>query len=572
MSKDRKFFIWAFALGLLVLLAVLASAIGNILAYFQTGADRSEALHLVSDLPDEYTPRVVWLEDDPYTGRVMEDFTRTRIVSDYVRSLYQWNLSYLLGEPTGIREYYSKNVRDRVTNSIDAMVKQDIQMEQVELTHHLQLHFYSADGQIVSFTDHQVETQRRFFKNASTKRFFADESTSNYEVVLILDDGYWRIKHLVRRSPSGRVDSPKSIPSLPKPFTTRNDTLFEGNTPFFPKGINYYPQATPWKDFWRNYSADTTRKDFELIKSLGFNTVRIFVNYLDFGKGNLQHEMMRRLADLLDKAEKQDLKVIVTLFDFMGTYRLLDFPATDRQLENILTTFATHPAILAWDLKNEPDLDYNHHEKEDVQDWLRYMVRQARKYDPNHLITIGWAYPESAGFLADKVDVVSFHFYRNPEELGPAIENLRQQTGNKPLMLEEYGLSSYRSFIWPANNSENKQAAYVASIRQTLRKKGNIPSIIWTLYDFTEVGGDIAGGMPWQRASQKHFGIIRPDGTIKPVHRALLSESTFSDLGLLDKIPYYLITYLLIGSILIAGYYFLKVRKVRFRGIIRKKT
>ena len=295
----------------------------------------------------------------------------------------------------------------------------------------------------------------------------------------------------------------------------KNKEFYVRNLPFIPKGVNYYPQKTPWSFFWTQYNSSTIKTDFALIHRLGFNTIRIFINFNDFNKGNVPPERLQQLGNLLNLAQSNDLKVIVTLFDYVGDYHLINLTSTDRQLETLLTTFKKHKAILAWDLKNEPDLDFKHHDPEDVKDWLKWNLRQAKIYDPNHLITVGWAYPENAHLLSESLDFISFHSYKSPQELANGIDVLTSKVKNKPLVLEEFGLSTYQGLWAPVGSSENDQADYFTKVKAILTQKGNIPSVVWTLYDFTEVPENVVGKMPWNRNPQKNFGLITKQGKVK---------------------------------------------------------
>jgi endo-1,4-beta-mannosidase len=208
----------------------------------------------------------------------------------------------------------------------------------------------------------------------------------------------------------------------------------------------------------------------------------------------------------------------------VGDYHLLNFTGTNKQLEILLTKFKNHEAILAWDLKNEPDLDYKYHDADDVQEWLKFTIKKAKSYDPNHLMTIGWAYPENADFMNNEVDFVSFHSYKSPEELANGIDVLSKKVSNKPLVLEEFGLSTYKGIWSPSGADEQEQAAYFAKVKTVLKQKGNIPFMVWTLYDFTEIPENVVGKLPWNRQPQTGFGLITAEGKIKIGAKVLAND------------------------------------------------
>lgn len=283
---------------------------------------------------------------------------------------------------------------------------------------------------------------------------------------------------------------------------------------FLPKGVNYYPQKTPWKMFWPSYDRNIVRKDLQLIKNLGFNIVRIFIGDSDLTGGKSTMHNIGQLRNFLDLAQERGLKVIVTLFDFMGDYSIQRKPSTERQLRLLLTSFCNHRAIFAWDIKNEPDLDF-HEDPARVVQWLDRVLGQARRYDSCHLFTIGWAHPEQASLLADKVDFVSFHSYRRPDSLSADLTRLLLLSAGKPVVLEEFGAPTYAGLPDSMAVREEQQAQYFSAVRKVLFQHGNIPWLVWTLYDFQEEMVPAAGGSAIQRGEQSRFGILRPDGSFK---------------------------------------------------------
>jgi endo-1,4-beta-mannosidase len=266
--------------------------------------------------------------------------------------------------------------------------------------------------------------------------------------------------------------------------------------------------------FGDDFDSNVIATDFDVIKNAGLNTIRIFVPYEVFGKAKVNPEKLEKLKQVLDTAEVKNLKVIVTLFDFYGDYSVLDWTLTHRHAEQIVSTFTNHKAILAWDIKNEPNLDFDTRGKENVLAWLKEMTHQIKQFDPNHLVTIGWSDTESAGLLQNEVDMVSFHYYQGINTFSEAYTIMSAKI-KKPMVLQEFGLSSSKGFWSPFGPSEKGQANYYKQFQEII-KQDNIHYLSWTLYDFDEVPSAVVGKLPWRKHKQKYFGFIDRDGNKKP--------------------------------------------------------
>jgi len=143
------------------------------------------------------------------------------------------------------------------------------------------------------------------------------------------------------------------------------------------------------------------------------------------------------------------------------------------------------------------------------------MIKEIKKFDPNHLVTIGWSSPEAAIYLSDEVDFVSYHYYKNIAHFENDFKILKKQSLNKPIVLQEFGLSSYNG-IWNLfSSSETKQAEYHKKM-QAIFKKESLAFMSWGLYDFKEVPTSVAGRLPWRNTKQKYFGFINVIGDEKP--------------------------------------------------------
>ena len=77
---------------------------------------------------------------------------------------------------------------------------------------------------------------------------------------------------------------------------------------------------------------------------MGLNTIRVFIQYDDFGKNRVDYKKLQVLKTLLDSAEENELDVLITLFDFYGDYDVSNWTLTHRHAETIVNAVKDHPA------------------------------------------------------------------------------------------------------------------------------------------------------------------------------------------------------------------------------------
>jgi Cellulase (glycosyl hydrolase family 5) len=492
----------------ILLNVLLLFGLSNILEYLNSGADRASMLHLEKETVNTYLPKVIW-EKGKNVGREMEPNTLKMVEKDYLFSWYIKNKALENNKKSGIEDFYSKNTRINLYQSIDYNLKNKISIESTTIKHFPKLEFYSEDGQQVVFTDKNVIEFQKVYKD---KKLIAEvQDTATYKVLMLLEDGFWRIRHFQKIKPEAFAkDSLKANPE----FKVVGKKIKYNNADFTIKGINYYPKNSAWDTFGEKFNKDTIAKDFDIIKKAKLNSIRIFIQYEDFGKADIKPEKIEKLKTLLDLAEVKDLKVIVTLFDFYSDYTLESWTLTSRHAEKIVSAFRNHKAILAWDIKNEPNLDFENRDKKNVLNWLQQMTTVIKENDPNHLITIGWSNSYEATNLEDKVDFVSYHFYNAIDDFEKENATLEKAT-KKPVVIQEFGVPSYRGFWSWFGKNEKGQAEYHKKM-QELFKKNNLAFMSWTLYDFPSVPNQVAGKWPWQKLRQKKFGFIDIKGKEKP--------------------------------------------------------
>ncbi|SHJ28546.1 cellulase family glycosylhydrolase [Pseudozobellia thermophila] len=482
--------------------ALIVFGISSVWSYLNTGADRSTRLHLNLEEVTAYLPKVEW-DTSKVEGRPMEAQTLAQIERDYLHGWYVRNTALFDNNRYGIADYFTEGARAKIFGLLDFNRKQNASFKQTTLSHRPELAFYSADGTQVYFTDRKVELYQRAYENGSP--LFESVETTGYKVIMLLEDGFWRTRHFTKIPSSDKV--------VGAPVRLSNGTLGAIRNI---KGVNYYPQDTPWDVFGKKYDEAIIAKDFELIRHMGWNTIRIFIPYEDFGAVHVDGQKLAKVRSLLDRADQNGLKVMVTLFDFYGNYDVLDWTLTHRHAEQVVKALKDHPALLAWDLKNEPDLDFGSRGEQTVLAWLREMNRQVRNWDQENAITVGWASPEAAVHLNDELDFVSFHYYREVSEFKEAYNTLKASVAEvgKPIVLQEYGISSYGG-IWNAfGASEEKQADYYKEMQGILKEEG-LPFLFWTLYDFNQVPNSVVGWRPWRKQPQRYYGCFDKKGEPK---------------------------------------------------------
>ena len=320
-------------------------------------------------------------------------------------------------------------------------------------------------------------------------------------------------------------------PSETEYFVTLSDNQFMvGDEPLAARGVNYYPMRYPWRRFLTNADLDEVQRELNLLRGVGFNTLRLFLwNEALFtcpARGAVPTaDAFQRLDAIMQMAAVRDLRLIVTLNDLpdMEHYPLYTDPVhTHAQTNFIVERYRDEAAILAWDLRNEGDIDYGsinllntRFPRNVVLDWLTQTSEQVRELDPNHLITAGWLFDAEA--TAPYVDFVSFHHWQDATELARRIQAIRAAT-DKPILLEEFGFSTFRV-------SEDEQAQLISENIQMALENDLLGWLVWAAFDFPLDATCIPPACPSQDNAEHHFGLWRTDYTAKPAVDTVLSST-----------------------------------------------
>ena len=278
-------------------------------------------------------------------------------------------------------------------------------------------------------------------------------------------------------------------------------------------GLNYYPASASWMDFWKTFPVADIEADLEVAKSLNVNGLRIFLTHDYFNDVKTHADGLSKLETFLDMCEAKNIQVLITLFDLRPNYAVSNWQADIAHIDKVISSVEDHNAVLAIDLKNQPDLDFENWGQGRVEGWLTVMARHIQTQYPDFAVTAGWSRAENAFRLQDVFDLITYHEYQNPKGLEARLQSVVKAAAGKPVMITELGSTTWHPpFI--ARLGERAQASRLKF--QLSQAKSATGVFIWTLNDFDNVGKDVVGPLPWRRAQQKHFGLRRADKTLRP--------------------------------------------------------
>ncbi len=280
------------------------------------------------------------------------------------------------------------------------------------------------------------------------------------------------------------------------------------------------PRTIPGSVFLTEADPAEVQAELVLLRDAGFNTLRLFLWHDALftcpGSGAVPvPESFARLDAIIQAAAAQGFRLILTLNDLpdLAQYPLYTNPVhTQAQIAFLVERYRDEAAVLAWDLRDEGDLDYRSgregnaiFDRAAVLTWLAETAETVRGLDPHHLITAGWS--QDAEATIPYVDFVSFHHWDDVIRLRARVALLRSLT-EKPILLEAFGYSTY--YFDPAEQSRLLREAI-----QAADYDGLAGWLIWTAFDFPFTAVCISPPCSGLDAPEYHFGLWQSDYTPK---------------------------------------------------------
>ncbi|MDP9494529.1 MAG: hypothetical protein M3P87_04740 [Actinomycetota bacterium] len=215
-------------------------------------------------------------------------------------------------------------------------------------------------------------------------------------------------------------------------------------------------------------------------------------------------------------------------------------------LTTVVGAYREHGAIWMWNLGNEPDLFARPRTAAAGRAWVRDMTSLVKDLDPVHPVTTGLHTANlfnDNGFRVDEVfaesDVAVMHGYpmyvdwakdNLDPDFVPYLCALVSALSGKPCLAEEWGgctspdTEESVMWEWTAFGSPRQQfmagegafADYVGEVLPSLVEVGSTGAFLWCFADYAEQLWDRPPCDPGGAKHERHFGLVRPDGSLKP--------------------------------------------------------
>jgi len=355
-------------------------------------------------------------------------------------------------------------------------------------------------------------------------------------------------------------------------------------------GVNYWPRRSAMY-MWERFDLGEIREDMVRIKGLGLDLVRFFLRWDDFqpAPNRMDPAMLRRFDTIMQTIADAGLRAMPALFcghmsgvnwlpawsldpktphgrfrtvthGTVSPYGIGDF-YHDPALLEAQELFARavgerardHPALYGWDLGNEFSNMREPQTPEHAATWSARLTHALT--ETSGAIVTGGTHGEDVerdrhlrpSSLAAPWAIATMHGYsvyatfsrdRLDTEVVPFYAQLMQSFTGKPLLFSEFGNPVCAPGAHTAGAFEclddDEMTAYAHTVLVRLHAIGAIGAMWWCWSDYPHALADVP---PFDKAPHElHFGMIRADGSERPVAR-LLAHFAAQRLTVLEPPP-----------------------------------
>jgi endo-1,4-beta-mannosidase len=337
-------------------------------------------------------------------------------------------------------------------------------------------------------------------------------------------------------------------------------------------GINYWPRSSAM-GMWSRFDAAEIDEDFARIAALGLDVVRFFLMWSTFAPEPraLDRTSLERFGAVLDCAQRHGLRAMPTLFcghmsgvnwlpewsldrsTASGRFRTIveggrempwgigdfytgELLAAQRHFARETGLHARgHDALWCWDLGNEFSNLREPRSPSDAAAWSAALAddllqssnarstgglhgedfERDRNIRPSS-VARPWAFATMHGYPVYS----AFARTDGDAEVVPFLYELAAACAQKPVLFSEFGNPTCSDGATASRClSEDEMALYARAVLERLHARGALGAFWWCWADYAR---ELAAAPPFDRAPHElTFGLIRADGTEKPVARAL---------------------------------------------------
>jgi endo-1,4-beta-mannosidase len=360
--------------------------------------------------------------------------------------------------------------------------------------------------------------------------------------------------------------------------------------------VDVLPARTPlpFEELVDRSLIEAKKRGFDVVRTWAFNSDRSDAHSYYTSTWGFKEEQFRRLDYVMEAARRHHVKVILTLQNYWSDYgginalaarfgksRLEFFsdPALKQMyreyVQHLVTrvnsvngiSYAEDPTVFAWELMNEPRMDYYDDPTADkrlydpngskMAAWIDEMSTFIKDLDPRHMVATGseghgfmgwgrtdegWGSDPTAVMNQENVDFFTFHPYMNAPWARYSVFEAKQLirefiasglASGKPVVMEEWGYDRQHPVVDLKNTAiEPNSAEYEKYLKAwfdltaatSRRDRGNA-QMVWMLWSHNQDG---AHGLTTYRPA---VGV----GRDKPILDALTRENELlSVLGTAD--------------------------------------